>query len=84
MLMLAWLLLKILYDFLSAVRRLPSGPGEAKFLLHGAIAVVLAIMIAGIFELNLGDSEVLTMFLVVVAAGYAARDQALAQEPKVA
>jgi O-antigen ligase len=78
MLMLVWLLVKILYDFLSAVRRLPPGPGDAKFLLHGAIAVALAIMIAGIFELNLGDSEVLTMFLVAVAAGYVARDHVLA------
>ncbi len=84
MLMLVWLLVKILYDFLSAVRRLPPGPSDAKFLLHGAVAVVLAIMAAGIFELNLGDSEVLTMFLIVVAVGYTARDQALATEPQVA
>ena len=77
MLMLVWLLVKILYDFLAAVRRLPPGPGDAKFILHGAISVVLAILVAGIFELNLGDSEVLTMFLVVVAAGYVAREQAL-------
>jgi putative inorganic carbon (hco3(-)) transporter len=77
MLMLVWLLVKILFDFLRAVRRLPPGPSEEKFLLHGSIAVVLAIMSAGFFELNLGDSEVLTMFLVVVALGYAARDRAL-------
>jgi len=77
MLMLVWLLVKILFDFLAAVRRLPPGPGDAKFILHGAISVVLAILVAGIFELNLGDSEVLTMFLVVVAAGYVAREQAL-------
>ncbi len=78
MLMLVWLLVKILFDFFSAVRRLPPGPSEEKFLLHGAIAVVLAVMAAGFFELNLGDSEVLAMFLVVVGLGYAARDQALA------
>ncbi|HSW51082.1 MAG TPA: O-antigen ligase family protein, partial [Bryobacteraceae bacterium] len=73
MLMLVWLLVKILYDFLAAVRRLPPGPSDARFILHGAISVVLAIMVSGIFELNLGDSEVLTMFLVVIAAGYVAR-----------
>jgi O-antigen ligase len=77
MLMLMWLLVKILFDFLRAVWRLPPGPSDAKFLLHGAVAVVLAIMIAGVFELNLGDSEVLTMFLVAVACGYAARDAAI-------
>jgi putative inorganic carbon (HCO3(-)) transporter len=74
MLMLVWFLVKALFDFLGAIRKLPPGPSDAKFLLHGAVAVVLAIMIAGVFELNLGDSEVLTMFLVTVACGYAARD----------
>jgi len=77
MLMLVWLLVKVLFDFLRALRRLPPGPSEEKFLLHGAVAVVVAIMAAGFFELNLGDSEVLTMFLVVVGLGYAARDRAL-------
>ncbi len=77
MLMLVWLLVKILFDFLGALRRLPPGPGEARFILHGAVAVVIAIMVSGVFELNLGDSEVLTMFLAVVGAGYVARDQVL-------
>lgn len=36
----------------------------------GVFSVVVAIMVGGIFEYNLGDSEILTMFLVVVAAGY--------------
>jgi hypothetical protein len=35
---------------------------------------LLATLVAGFYELNLGDSEVLTMFLVVVACGYAAID----------
>jgi len=78
MLMLVWLLVKILFDFLSAIRRLPPGPSDAKFLLHGGAAVVLAIMISGIFELNLGDSEVLILFLAAVCCGYVAREQALA------
>jgi O-antigen ligase len=74
MLFLVWLLVKILFDFLRAVRRLPPGPGEARFLLHGGIAVVIAIMLAGIFEMNLGDSEVLTLFLAAVACCYAGWD----------
>ncbi len=77
MLALVWLLVKMLFDFLSTVRRLPPGPSEEKFLLHGASAVVLAIMIGGVFELNLGDSEVLALFLAVMACGYAARDRVL-------
>ncbi|MEN6535092.1 MAG: O-antigen ligase family protein, partial [Bryobacteraceae bacterium] len=74
MLALVWLLVKILFDFLCALRRLPRGPDDARFILHGAVAVVIAILVSGVFELNLGDSEVLTMFLAVVGAGYVARD----------
>lgn len=76
MLVLLWLLGKMLWDFLGAVRRLPPGPSEEKFILHGATAVVLAILISGMFELNLGDSEVLMIFLAVVACGYLAVEKA--------
>jgi hypothetical protein len=57
------------------LRRLPPGPGDRRFVLHGALAVVIATVIAGLFELNLGDSEVLTMFLVVAACGYVAAEK---------
>jgi hypothetical protein len=33
-----------------------------------------------LFEVNLGDSEVLTVFLVVISCGYIAVDQTRAQE----
>jgi putative inorganic carbon (HCO3(-)) transporter len=82
MLALMWMLGKILYDFARALRRLKGGSSEARFVLHGAVAVILAILIAGIFELNLGDSEVLTLFLTVVAFGYIAADSV--KEPELA
>jgi len=72
-------LLMMLRDFGRALRRLGPGLDDRRFLLHGAIATVIAIMISGFFELNLGDSEVLTMFLSVAALGYlAAEDPASA------
>ena len=37
--------------------------------------MVLATLAEGMVELNLGDSEVLTMFLVVVASGYLALEK---------
>jgi putative inorganic carbon (hco3(-)) transporter len=74
MLMLVWMLAQILYDCLRRVRTLAPERSDLRFVLHGAVAVVLAIMIAGFFELNLGDSEVLTMFLVVVGCAYAAME----------
>ena len=43
---------------------------ESKAILHGCIAVILALLIEALFEHNLGDSEVLSMFWIVVASGY--------------
>jgi hypothetical protein len=34
--------------------------------------VILAVLAEGMFEYNLGDSEVLTLFLSAIACGYAA------------
>ncbi|MGH9614474.1 MAG: O-antigen ligase family protein [Bryobacteraceae bacterium] len=67
-----WLLAKIGYDFIRAVRRKPNP--DARFVLHGAIAVWIGILVVGFFEVNLGDSEVLTMFLSVVGCGYIAAE----------
>lgn len=72
MLMMLWLLLMVLYDFWRSLRSLPPGRSDRRFLLQGGIASVLAIMVSGLFEFNLGDSEVLTVFLVTVALGYLA------------
>jgi O-antigen ligase len=84
LLALLWLLGKCLWDFRRAIRRLPAGPSDERFILHGATAVVLAIMISGISELNLGDSEVLAMFLAVVACGYLAVEKVFEKEPELA
>lgn len=80
MLMMMWMLGEILHDFWRRVRILPPGPSNRKFLLHGGIAVVLATLTEGLAEYNLGDSEVLTMFLVVVACGYLALDKDVVPE----
>ena len=70
MLVLMWLLAKMMYDFWRGLGQLPPGRSDARFLLHGGIAVILATLAEGVFEYNLGDSEVLTMFLVIVACAY--------------
>lgn len=66
------LLGKILYDFFQRVRH--TRDPEIRSTLHGCLAAVLAVLTAGFFEHNLGDSEVLMLFLAVVSLGYAARD----------
>jgi putative inorganic carbon (HCO3(-)) transporter len=66
-----WLIGKVLRDFLASLR---SGHLEPKavYFVHGAIAAIVAILVEGLFEYNLGDSEVLTMFLIIVSGGYLA------------
>jgi hypothetical protein len=60
------------------LRTLPPGRDDRRFLLHGGFAIVLAALAEGFFEYNLGDSEVLTMFLVVIACGYLALEKDVA------
>jgi putative inorganic carbon (hco3(-)) transporter len=78
MMVLMWLLFRILSDFRLGLAGLPPGRSDIRFVLHGATAVVLATMVEGFFEVNLGDTEVLTMFLVVVACGYLALEKEVA------
>jgi O-antigen ligase len=70
LLIFAWLIGKILWDFARGVRALPPGRDDRRFLLNGGIAAVIALLVEGVADVNLGDSEVLTMFLVIVALGY--------------
>ena len=79
MLALMWMLGRALFDFARAARRLPRG-AQARWILHGAIAVIVAVLLSGFYELNLGDSEVLGMFVAVLACGYAACDGELSLE----
>lgn len=67
LLFLLWMFGMILRDFFRAI----GNSGEGRFLLHGAIAATLCILAAGVFEHNLGDSEVLMQFLAAVSIGYA-------------
>jgi putative inorganic carbon (hco3(-)) transporter len=71
MLALMWMLGRALFDFVRGLRRLPAG-AEERWVLHAAIAVMIGVLVSGYYELNLGDSEVLAMFLAVVGCGYAA------------
>lgn len=75
-----WLIGKILWDFGCGVRALPPGRNDRRFLLHGGIAVVLSLLVEGMADVNFGDSEDLTIFLVVVALGYNALSKDAAVE----
>lgn len=61
-----------LLDFHRAMRTLSPGRSVRRFLLCAGIACLIGTMTGGLFEKNLGDSEVLTMFLAIVCLGYLA------------
>jgi putative inorganic carbon (HCO3(-)) transporter len=66
--------LMALVDFRRSLRTLPPGRSDRRFILHAATACILGTMVGGLFEKNLGDTEVLTMFLAIVCLGYLAAD----------
>src|ERR1035441_2440628 len=67
-----WFLGKMLFDFRRAARGTLAREGERRFVLHGAVAVMIAALSAGWYEHNLNDGEILTLFLAVCACGYLA------------
>ncbi len=75
MLALMWMLGQALFEFIRGLRALPAGWRKRSprgWVLHGVIAAMIAVLVSGWYELNLGDSEVLGMVLAVIACGYVA------------
>jgi putative inorganic carbon (hco3(-)) transporter len=60
------------WDCLHGILQARGMRSQELFVLHGTIAVTIGVLVGGIFEYNLGDSEVLMMFVSVIALGYAA------------
>jgi O-antigen ligase len=75
------MLATMVWNFFRGLHNLPPGRSDRRFVLHGAIAVVIATMIEGVAEYNLGDTEVLTMFLIVMACAYVALERSDELEP---
>ena len=69
---LLWLLLRVLGDCRAALDRVPRGRDDDRFLLHATMAATLGVMVVGCFDLTLGDSEILAVYLAIVSLGYGA------------
>ena len=76
-----WWLGKMLVDFIRAARRSRSAGSAGLFALHAALAVMLAVLSAAWYEHNLGDGEILTLFLSVCGCAYVAIGLAAAPTP---
>lgn len=87
LLLICWVLGRILRDLHRAARVYRDS--TSVWVLYAAIAVTISILAEGLFEYNLGDSEILTMFLAVIASAYAvkwdldARNKSLESLPRV-
>ncbi|HEX4772970.1 MAG TPA: O-antigen ligase family protein [Bryobacteraceae bacterium] len=82
LLLLLWLIGRILYDLHRSVSS--SAPYGERWFIHGAIAAIYSILAEGLFEHDLGDSEVLTMFLTIVACAYVVKwERAAAAQPEI-
>ncbi|MGH9784769.1 MAG: O-antigen ligase family protein [Terriglobia bacterium] len=65
-------LLWMIFEAFRAGLFLARGPtAEARILGQSAVAVTIGLMVSGLFEFNLGDSEVLTLYLVLTAVPFA-------------
>ena len=71
MLLMMWLIGKVLYDSVRALRA--PAARDTRFVFHAMVAITIAVLAEGFFEYNLGDSEVLTLFLTMAACVYVAR-----------
>ena len=72
LLLLLWFIGLALWDYARAIRRAGRARSQQLFVLHGSIAVIIGVLVGGVWEYNLGDSEVLMMFVSVIGLGYAA------------
>ena len=64
-----WFVIAVVRDLW---RRFRSAPKYERFLAAGALATVAALLTAGLFEYNFGDSEVLMLFLILITLPAAA------------
>jgi putative inorganic carbon (hco3(-)) transporter len=70
-----WFLVALVRDLWARVRT--TGDVD-RYLAAGALAAVAALLTAGLFEYNFGDSEVLMLFLILVTLPAAAARHAAA------
>jgi O-antigen ligase len=59
-------------------RALPPARGDDRALVAGSLAAVAGFLVAGLFEYNFGDSEVINLLLVVMAFPFVCAREALA------
>jgi O-antigen ligase len=69
-----WFIVTLVVGLIPPLR--DAAAGDTRFLAAGALAAIIAMLAAGQFEYNFGDSEFLMLFLVMMTLPYAAKSHA--------
>ena len=72
LLLMLWFIGLAVWDCFQGILCIRGVRSQQLFVLHGVVAATIGVLVEGIFEYNLGDSEVLMMFVTIIALGYAA------------
>lgn len=72
------------YRAMRLLRRIPSSDNDAKTLVIGSIAGIAAFLVAGLFEYNFGDTEVLQVALALMALPFVVERELDATGPELA
>ncbi len=72
LLVILWFIGMAMWDCLRGISRAGRRRSQQLFVLHGTVALIIGVLVGGIFEYTLGHSEVLMMFVSVIALAYAA------------
>ena len=68
LLFLLWMIFEVFRSGLTLAR---GSTSEARILGQSAVAITIGLMVSGLFEFNLGDSEVLMLYLILTAVPFA-------------
>jgi O-antigen ligase len=71
-LMILWLLARVIWDHRKALAQPPPRRSDRCFVLRATVAATIGVTVMSCFDLTLGDSEILAVYLAIAALGYRA------------
>jgi O-antigen ligase len=71
-LMILWLLARVIWDHRKALAQLAPRRSDRCFVLRATVAATIGVTVMSCFDLTLGDSEILAVYLAIAALGYRA------------
>ena len=76
-----WIFVAFFRRALAIRRRLPAEPSDDRALVLGSLAALVTFLVAGLFEYNFGDTEVLMVAIALMALPFALAGDRVAADP---